>query len=78
MNIRLCYLKELIERRLECKVITHRAGRWTISDEYTKNLGKAGRIAYFMNKDNINKIAVKYGLDVLDNYVVNKGKKLIK
>lgn len=40
---------------------------------YFFNAGEAGRIAYFMNKDNINKIAVKYGLDVLDNYVVNKG-----
>lgn len=40
---------------------------------YFFNAGEPGRIAYFMNKDNINKIAVKYGLDVLDNYVVNKG-----
>lgn len=40
---------------------------------YFFNAGVPGRIAYFMNKDNINKIAVKHGLDVLDNYVVNKG-----
>lgn len=40
---------------------------------YFFNAGAAGRIAYYMNKDNINKIAVKHGLDVLDNYVVDKG-----
>lgn len=40
---------------------------------YFFNAGAAGRIAHYMNKDNINKIAVKHGLDVLDNYVVDKG-----
>ena len=40
---------------------------------YFFNAGQPGRIAYFMNKDNINKIAIKYGLSVLNSYVVNKG-----
>lgn len=42
MREKFCYLKELIEKRLECKVITHRAGRWTINDEYIKILDEEG------------------------------------
>ena len=35
--------------------------------------GEQGRITYYMNKDNINKIALKHGLNVLNAVVVNKG-----
>lgn len=37
------------------------------------NASEANRIKYFMNKDNINKIAIKHGLNVLPNIVVNNG-----
>lgn len=37
------------------------------------NAGDSGRITYYMNKDNINKIAIKHGLNVLKAVVVNKG-----
>ena len=37
------------------------------------NAGKPGRITFYMNKDNINRIAIKHGLNVLNATVVNKG-----
>ena len=37
------------------------------------NAGENGRISRFQNKDAINKLALKYGLNVLDSWVVNKG-----
>lgn len=37
------------------------------------NAGKAGRINEFMNKDSINKLAIKHGLNVLPTYVVERG-----
>lgn len=40
---------------------------------YFFNAGAAGRISYYMNKDNINQLAIKYGLNVLKAIVVNKG-----
>lgn len=42
MREKFCYLKELIEKKIECKVITHRAGRWTINEEYIKILEELG------------------------------------
>lgn len=42
MREKFCYLKELIERRVECEVITHRAGRWTINDDYINILEESG------------------------------------
>lgn len=36
------YLKSTIEERLECKVITHRAGRWTLDDDYIDILTEFG------------------------------------
>ena len=37
------------------------------------NAGKQGRINEFMDKKNILELAKKYGFNVLDSYVVNKG-----
>ena len=37
------------------------------------NAGAPGRVAYFMNKDNINKMAIKHGLNVLRTWVVDTG-----
>jgi len=37
------------------------------------NAGEKGRVAFYMNKDNINKLALKHGLNVLPTYVVNTG-----
>lgn len=42
MREKFLYLKELLETRLECKIITHRAGRWTVNDKYIDLLGEAG------------------------------------
>lgn len=42
MREKFCYLKELIEKKIECKVITHRAGRWTLNNEYIKILSETG------------------------------------
>lgn len=42
MRKKFCYLKELIEKKMDCHVITHRAGRWTIDDEYIKILEETG------------------------------------
>ena len=42
MRKKFCYLKELIEKKMDCQVITHRAGRWTIDDEYIKILEETG------------------------------------
>lgn len=35
-------LKDLIEKKLECKVLTHRAGRWALNEEYIKILEETG------------------------------------
>ena len=40
---------------------------------YFFNAGKPNRIARYMNKDNINKLALKHGLNVLPTYVTRKG-----
>lgn len=40
---------------------------------YFFNAGSVNRVAYFMNKDNINKMAIKHGLKVLPTHVVNTG-----
>ena len=40
---------------------------------YFFNAGQANRVAYYMNKDNINTLAKKNGLSVLPTHVVNKG-----
>lgn len=37
------------------------------------NAGSTGRVAFYMNKDNINKLAIKHGLQVLPTHVVNTG-----
>ncbi len=37
------------------------------------NAGEKGRISQFMNKDTINKLAMKHGLNVLDAVAVHKG-----
>ena len=37
------------------------------------NAGQSSRITYYMNKENINNLARKHGLNVLDTVVVNKG-----
>lgn len=42
MREKFFFLKKLIEERLECKVITHRAGRWTIDKDYIDILVEAG------------------------------------
>lgn len=42
MREKFCYLKELIEKKMECKVITHRAGRWTINEDYIRILEETG------------------------------------
>lgn len=42
MKEKFCYLKDLIEKKIGCKVITHRAGRWTINEEYIKILEDTG------------------------------------
>lgn len=44
-----------------------------IDSFYFFNAGKENRVAYFMNKDNINRLAVEKGLNVLPTYVVEKG-----
>lgn len=40
---------------------------------YFFNAGKKGKIAYYMNKENIARIGIKYGLNVLPIYVTKKG-----
>lgn len=37
------------------------------------NAGTSGRITYYMDKNNINQLALKHGLDVLDTWVVKRG-----
>lgn len=40
---------------------------------YFSNAGKDHRVTYYMNKNNINILALKYGLNVLNSWVVQKG-----
>lgn len=40
---------------------------------YFYNAGEANRISYFMNKDNINNLAIKHGLNVAKSWSVDKG-----
>lgn len=42
MKEKFLYLKELLERHLECKILTHRAGRWALNQEYWKLLNEVG------------------------------------
>lgn len=37
------------------------------------NAGRAGRVTYFMDKDHVNQLAIRHGLNVLPTFVVKKG-----
>ena len=42
MKDKFLYLKDLLEEKLDCKIVTHRAGRWTLNEDYIKLLEEAG------------------------------------
>lgn len=42
MKEKFIFLKNLIENKLDCKVITHRAGRWTLNKDYIRLLEQTG------------------------------------
>ena len=42
MKDKFIYLKDLLEEKLDCKIVTHRAGRWALNEDYIRLLEEVG------------------------------------